>query len=135
LAAVLCCLAAANAFATNTPTNLAASATSSSSIGLTWTDNSVDEIGFTFMVDTSSAFPSPSYVWPGGANVTSYTHGGRSAATTYFYRIKAEGATDALDSPFGNTAAAMTMPANLTASPVSNSQINLSWTGNAANAS
>jgi hypothetical protein len=131
----LLCLLAADAFATNTPTNLAASATSSSSIQLTWTDTSSDEIGFTFMFDTSSAFPAPTYVWTGGANVTSYAHTGRSAATTYFYRIKAEGTTDALDSPFGNTAAATTTPANLAATPVSSSQINLSWTGNAGNAS
>ncbi|HVG25400.1 MAG TPA: fibronectin type III domain-containing protein [Thermoanaerobaculia bacterium] len=123
------------AFAVNAPSNLAATATSSTDVSLTWTDNSTDEIGFTFMFDTSSVFANPSYVWTGGANVTSYVHGSRSAATTYYYRIKAEGSSDPLDSAWTTTAAATTRPANLTATVVSGSQINLSWTGNASNTS
>lgn len=102
---------------------------------LNWTDNSTDEIGFTFRFDTTSAFSAPTYVWTGGANVTSYIHSGRTAATTYYYQIKAEGATDAQDSAFSSTAAATTMPANVAASAVSSSQINVSWTGNSANSS
>jgi hypothetical protein len=135
LALFVCCLSSIDAFATNVPINLAASATSSSSIHLTWTDNSTDEIGFTFAFDTNSSFTSPTYVWTGGPNVTCYTHGSRAAGTTYYYKIKAEGATDGQDSAFSSVAAATTMPASLAASPVSSSQINLSWSGNASNAS
>lgn len=134
MALVVCCLSL-HAFATNIPTNLAVNPTSSSSITLTWTDNSTDEIGFTFRYDTTGAFSSPTYVWTGGPNVTSYVHSGRSAATTYYYQIKAEGVTDAQDSAFSGTAAGTTRPTNLTATPASSSQINLSWTGNASNAS
>ncbi|HYK03820.1 MAG TPA: fibronectin type III domain-containing protein [Thermoanaerobaculia bacterium] len=104
-------------------------------MNLAWSDNSTDEIGFTFAFDTSSTFGSATYVWTGGANVTSYAHTGRSAATTYYYKIKAEGSSDPLDSPFGSVVAATTKPANLAASTVSSSQVNLSWSGNAANAS
>ena len=135
LALFVCSLVSIDAFATSIPTNLAANPTSSSSITLTWTDNSTDEIGFTFRYDDNSSFTSPTYVWTGGANVTSYVHSGRGTATTYYYQIKAEGSTDAQDSAFSGTVAATTMPANLAASTVSSSQVNLSWTGNASNAS
>ena len=135
LALLVCSLSAIDAFATNTPINLAATPTSSSSITLTWTDNSTDEIGFTFRFDTSSSFTNPTYVWTGGPNVTSYVHSGRTAATTYYYQIKAEGVTDAQDSAFSATVAGTTRPTNLTASTISDSQINLSWTGNGSNAS
>jgi hypothetical protein len=135
LAVSLLLLTALDAFATNTPINLVATPNSSTQITLTWTDNSTDEIGFTFMFDTNGSFTNPQYVWTGGANVTSYVHTGRTAATTYYYRIKAEGATDATDSAFSTTAAATTHPANLAASAASSSQINLSWSGNAANGS
>ncbi|HYR29024.1 MAG TPA: fibronectin type III domain-containing protein [Thermoanaerobaculia bacterium] len=135
LASILFCFFAIDAFATNVPINLATNPTSSSSITLTWTDNSTDEIGFTFRFDTSSSFTSPSYVWTGGPNVTSYVHSGRTAATTYYYQIKAEGATDPQDSAFSGTVAGTTRPTNLAASPVSSSQINLSWNGNASNSS
>ncbi|HYC87673.1 MAG TPA: hypothetical protein VEO54_00550 [Thermoanaerobaculia bacterium] len=110
LALFSCCFFAAAAFAVNAPSNLVATATSNSSITLTWTDNSPDEIGFTFMFDTNSAFTNPSYVWTGGANVTSYVHSGRSTATTYYYRIKAEGSSDPLDSGWTTTASATTTP-------------------------
>lgn len=129
------CLFATAAFAANAPSNLVANATSNSSITLTWSDNSTDEIGFTFMFDTNSSFTNPAYVWTGGANVTSYVHGSRSSSTTYYYRIKAEGSTDALDSGWTTTAAATTVPSTLSATAVSDTQINLSWSGNSANAS
>ena len=130
-----CCLFSMAAFAVNAPTNLAANATSSSSITLTWTDNSPDEIGFTFMYARDSAFTNPTYIWTGGPNVTSYVHSGRSAGTTYYYRIKAEGPTDPQDSAFGNTAAATTSPGSVSASAAGSSQINVSWSGNSANGS
>ena len=135
LALFSCCFFAMAAFAVNAPSNLVATATSNSSITLTWTDNSSDEIGFTFMFDTNSSFTNPSYVWTGGANVTSYVHGSRNTATTYYYRIKAEGATDPLDSTWTATSAATTAPSALTASAVSDTQIDLSWSGNSSNSS
>jgi len=118
------------AYATNAPTNLAATGTSSSQVSLTWTDNSSDETGFTFAFDTNSAFTNATYVYAGGANTTSYNHTGRSTATTYFYKIKAEGNPD---STWTAVDSATTSPASLAASPVSSSQINVSWSGNSGN--
>lgn len=135
LALLFSCFFSLAVFAVNAPTNLTATANSSAQITLTWTDNSTDEIGFTFMVDTNSSFTNPTYVWTGGANVVSYVHTGRSAATTYYYRIKAEGSTDAQDSAFGATSSATTMPGSVAASAVSSSQVNVTWSGNAANGS
>ncbi|HEX6086157.1 MAG TPA: fibronectin type III domain-containing protein [Thermoanaerobaculia bacterium] len=131
----VCCLFATAAFAVNAPSNLVANATSNSSITLTWTDNSTDEIGFTFMFDTNSSFTNPGFVWTGGANVVTYAHGSRGSSTTYYYRIKAEGSTDALDSGWTATAAATTAPSALSATPASDTQVNLSWSGNSSNTS
>src|SRR5687768_16715515 len=87
-----CFLFSFNLFATSAPSNLSATAASSSQVSLTWTDNSSSETGFTFAYDTDSAMGSvDEYVYAGGVNTTSYAHTGRSLATTYFYKIKAEG--------------------------------------------
>ncbi len=66
-----------------------------------------------------------------GARSTSKT--GLDTAATYWFKIKAEGTSDALDSPYGAVIAGTTTPASLTATAVSGSQINLSWVGNAGN--
>src|SRR5688572_8097705 len=89
---VLCLVRSAQA--ANAPSNLTAIGASSSQITLNWTDNSSDETGFTFAFDTNSALTNPTYVYAGGVNTTSYAHTGRAAATTYYYRIKAEGNPD-----------------------------------------
>jgi hypothetical protein len=128
-AALVCCLSL-SAFATNAPTNFTATGDTSSTVILSWTDNATDETGFTFAFDTNAALSNPTYIWAGGANTTSYTHTGRSAATTYYYKIKAEGNPD---SSWTAVDAATTRPTSLSATVVSSSQINLSWTGNSAN--
>ena len=116
--------------ATNAPSNLTVSGASSSQINLAWTDNSSDEIGFTFAYDTNVALTNPTYVWAGGANTTSYAHTGRAAATTYYYQIKAEGNPD---STWTLVTGGTTAPAGLSATATSNSSINLSWTANSNN--
>jgi hypothetical protein len=116
--------------AANAPSNLTAAGTSSSQINLNWTDNSSDESGFTFAYDTNIALTSPTYVWAGGANTASYAHTGRAAATTYYYKIKAEGNPD---SAWTVVTGGTTAPAGLSATAASNSSINLSWNANASN--
>jgi len=59
--------------------------TSSSQVNLTWTDNSTDEIGFTFAFDTNSGLTNSTYVYAGGVNTASYSHTGRGAATVTSY--------------------------------------------------
>ena len=131
---LFCCfLFSFNLHATSAPTNLSATATSSSQVSLTWTDNSSSETGFTFAYDTDSAMGSvDGYVYAGGVNTTSYTHTGRSPATTYFYKIKAEGNPD---STWTSIDSATTAPSGLTVGAISNSAIGISWTGNAGNSS
>lgn len=130
LALAFCFFHQVEALATSAPSNLVATGTSSSQVNLTWTDNSGSETGFTFAFDTNSGLTSPTYVYAGGVNTTSYSHTGRSAATTYYYKIKAEGNPD---SAWTAVVKATTTPSSLAASVVSSSQINLSWTGNSGN--
>jgi hypothetical protein len=125
------CLTAVSALATNAPTNLNVNATSNSQVSLTWTDNSSDESGFTFMFDTNAAFTNPTYVYAGGTNTTSYTHNNLNHATTYYYKIKAEGNPD---SSWTSADYTTTAPSGLSATPTSNSALNLSWSGNSGNA-
>lgn len=127
---VSCFLFQFTALATNTPSTLSATGASSSQVNLTWTDTSSNETGFVFAYDTNSALTSPTYVYAGGANTTNYSHTGRSPATTYYYKIKAEGSPD---SAWTSLESATTAPSNLAATPTSNSAINFTWTGNGSN--
>lgn len=119
------------ALATSAPSNLAATGASSNQVNLTWTDNSSSETGYTFAYATNSGLTSPTYVYAGGVNTTSHSHTGRSAATTYYYKIKAEGNPD---STWTAVDGATTAPSGLTATATSNTAINLTWTGNGSNA-
>jgi hypothetical protein len=118
------------------PSGLAATAVSSSQINLSWTDNSNNETGFRIERKTGSG-GTYSQIATVGAGVTSYNNTGLSAGTTYFYRVRAY--NTAGNSSFSNEASATTSgtvpaaPTGLTASAISSSQINLTWTDNANN--
>jgi fibronectin type 3 domain-containing protein len=118
------------------PSALAATAFSSNRVDLTWTDNSFNEGGFRIERGPSSAGPWTS-VGTVGTGVTAFSNLGLSEATTYFYRVTAF--NTAGSSAFSNTASASTpqsipiAPGNLTATPVSVSQINLAWSDNSSN--
>jgi subtilisin family serine protease len=116
------------------PSNLAATAASSSRINLTWIDNSTTEGGFKLERSTDGVNFSQLAVL--AANTTSYASTGLNASTSYHYRIRSyEGANN---SAFSNVASATTeeppaAPSNLNATAVSSSQIKLTWTDNATN--
>ena len=118
------------------PSALNASAASSSQINLTWTDNASNETGFRIERKTGSG-GTYSEIATVGANVVSYSRTGLAANTTYYYRVRATNAGG--DSAYSNEANATTLdaapasPTALGATPVSTSQINLSWTDNASN--
>jgi carboxypeptidase T len=121
------------------PTNLIASAVSSSQINLSWTDNSSDETGFLIEGCTGANCTNFAQIATVGANVTSYSNTGLAAATTYTYRVRATnlgGDSSPSNVASASTQAAATVPAaptSLTAAAVSRSQINLAWTDNATN--
>ena len=118
------------------PTNLTATAQSTSAIALNWTDNSSTETGFT-IESSSNGSTGWSVLATVGVNVTSYPNGGLSPNTTRFYHVRAF--TGAATSGWSNTASATTIdvppatPASMNATAFSSSQINLAWADSANN--
>src|SRR6266498_4095062 len=117
------------------PTNLLATAASSSQINLSWTDNATNEDGFQIERCSGAACTAFTQIATVGPNVTAYSNTGLAASTSYSYRVRAN--NGAGSSAYSNTATATTSltapaaPTNLLATAVSSSQINLSWTDNA----
>ena len=70
------------------PSGLAATALSSSSIRINWTDNANNETGFKIERKTGAG-GTYSQIATVGANTTTFTNTGLSATTTYFYRVRA----------------------------------------------
>jgi hypothetical protein len=89
------------------PTNLAATVKSSSSIGLTWTDNAGDESGY--YVQRSVDGTNWSLIATLASNAVSFTDTGLSSGTAYSYRVYAFNSVG--NSGFSNTATATTSPA------------------------
>jgi hypothetical protein len=121
------------------PGNLSASAVSSNRIDLVWSDNSTNEDGFA--IERSADGVSFSQITTVAANLTSYSNTGLNASTTYTYRVRAfnsAGFSGYSNAASGTTTAIGTppsAPANLKATPVSKSQINLTWADLANNES
>ena len=115
------------------PTNLTATAVSSSQIDLDWDDMSTNESGFRIdrrqTGSTTWTVPFASV----GANVSAYNDTGLPAETRFYYKVKAYNAGG--NSSESNQADATTLavvpvpdpPTNLTATAVSSSQIDLDW--------
>src|SRR3989344_5748408 len=123
--------------APTTPTNLSATAQSSSQINLAWTA-STDNVGVTgyrvYRGGTQVASPS----------TTSYSDTSLSPSTTYSYTVAAVDGAGNISSQSTSAQAttqappppdtqAPSTPTNLSASAVSSSQINLSWTASTDN--
>jgi len=92
------------------PSNLTASAISSSRIDLNWTDNSNNEIGFKIERSTNAGTN-----WTlrdsVGANIVTYSDTGLTANTAYHYRIYSYNACG--NSPYSNIAFAITFPSGV----------------------
>jgi hypothetical protein len=86
------------------PSNLVATAISSTQINLTWSDNSTNETGF--ILEKKTGTGSYSTVASPFQNATTYPNTNLTAATTYTYRIKATNASG--DSTYSNEATATT---------------------------
>jgi subtilisin family serine protease len=115
------------------PGSLTAAASSSSEIDLSWSDVSGETV---YKVERSANGTSGwSQIGTTGQNVTNYADTGLAAATTYYYRVVATNTGG--DSPPSDVASATTKappppapppaPTGLTATAVSSSDIDLSW--------
>jgi hypothetical protein len=86
------------------PSGLGASAVGSSQVDLSWSDNASNETGFE--VERSTNGSSFSLAATVGSNVESWSDTGRSANTTYSYRVRAINGGG--ESSYSNTASATT---------------------------
>ena len=113
------------------PSSLNAYATSSTSITISWTDESTNETGFKIerSLSSSSGFVQIGTV---GVGVTTYISGSLASSTTYYYRVAAT--NSAGSSPYSNTANATTAVDTASSAPVltlvsnTSGDITLQWT-------
>jgi hypothetical protein len=114
------------------PSNLTITSISSGTVNLAWTDNSSDESGFKIQ-RKQGATGTYAQIGTVGTNVTTYSDSDSTLldGTQYYYQVWA---TDpAGDSPLSNEVNGITTmrpPTALSATAVSSSQINLTWTDN-----
>ena len=125
------------------PSNLGATAVSSSQIQISWQDNSNNETSF--RIEMRAGGGSFSEIGSTSANVPGATVSGLQAATTYTFRVRARNANG--NSSYSNEASATThsapppppppggpaAPSNLQAAAQSTSRVRLTWTDNATN--
>lgn len=113
----------------STPTGLAATAVSSSSITLKWNDVSNNETGFEIVRD--------SFVFVVAANTSTYTDTDLVEGTMYSYKVRSKNSAGA--SNFSSVASATTFtppptaPSDLIATTVSSKRVDLIWSDNSSN--
>ncbi|MBI3911135.1 MAG: fibronectin type III domain-containing protein [Armatimonadetes bacterium] len=116
------------------PTDLMATAVSSTQIDLDWTDTNPDAIGF--KVERRTAGTTFRLIRILVGSDTTFSDTGLATETTYFYRVRAYNVSG--DGPYSNEANATTLagppaiPTDLSAVSVSTSQIDLAWTDTSA---
>lgn len=120
------------------PSNLLATATAPTQIKLSWSDNATNETGY--KVERSPNNSTWAQIALLSVSATTFNDTTVSAATLYYYRIRAYGSGG--DSAYTAVASATTpapppplpaSPSNLSAFAVASTQISLKWTDNAAN--
>ncbi len=121
----------------STATTLAGPPAAPSGINLSWTNNATNQSGF--KVERSPDNVTFTQIGTTGATTTAYSDSPLAPITLYYYRVR--GTNGSGDSAYSNVASATTLadttpptaPTNLTASSVSSSQVNLSWTASTDN--
>ncbi len=125
-----------------TPTGLTATPVSATQVNLAWTA-STDNVGVTgYRVERCLGAACANFVQVGTPTGTSFDDTGLAAATTYRYRVRAADAVPNLSgyssiqnatTPLAPDLEPPSVPSGLSASAVSASQINLSWTASTDN--
>ena len=116
------------------PSNLAITSVLSNKISLSWTDNSNNETGFKIQRKTG---PTGTYatIATTAANLTAYNDTTVTDGTLYYYEVSATNAVgDSAPSNEVSGTTPLATPTGATATAVSSSQINLTWTNNSASA-
>ncbi|HYR91037.1 MAG TPA: fibronectin type III domain-containing protein [Terriglobia bacterium] len=126
------------------PTNLTATAVSSSQISLSWTASTDNVAVTTYIAERCQGTGCMTFTQIATISGTSYTDAGLAPTTSYSYRVRAADAAGNL-SGYSNVTNATTnalpppdttppaSPANLVATATSPSQINLNWTASTDN--
>ncbi len=121
----------------NAPSGLMATAATATQINLKWTDASTNEDGFAIKRSEDGVNYGDIGTTP--VNVTTYEDLGRTAGRTYYYQVRAYNsagssapAQTSVTIP-GQTGGPPVAPSNVVATPVSSTQINISWTDNSTN--
>src|SRR5207247_2036113 len=117
------------------PSRATATAVSSTSITVTWADQSTNED--TYRIERAMGAGAFSQVGTVAPNITTYTDTGLTAGTSYSYRVRASNTGG--DSAYSNTASATTLPSSpaapsgLTATAGSTTSISLTWVDQSTN--
>ncbi|HEX8169921.1 MAG TPA: fibronectin type III domain-containing protein [Thermoanaerobaculia bacterium] len=129
-------LKGASATGPNAPTAVAATALSSTSANVIWTDNSTDESGFRIERCSGTGCTTFARIADLSANTTTFTDTALTATTTYRYRVVAYnslGASASAPAEVTTASATLTAPAALVAAAVSGTQVHLVWTDTTTN--
>jgi hypothetical protein len=113
------------------PTNLAVVSVTTSTVALSWTDNSSNENGFIIEILSGGTWSEAGLV---PANTTTFTKTGLSAITSYSFRVLAQNGSG--NSTTSNQVTATTLapslvpmaPTGLVANSVTSSTVTMSWT-------
>lgn len=115
------------------PASLTATAASPAQINLSWTA-STDNVGVTgYKVEKCQGAGCANFAQIATPTATTFNDSGLTGSTSYSYRVRATDAAGNLSSystiaSVGTPVPTLTTPSNLTATAVSSTQINLTWT-------
>ncbi len=114
------------------PTGLVASASTSTSATLSWTDASSDETSFVVQYRAAGAQGWTTFATEAGANTTTLTVTGLAAGTSYEFRVFAKHSANGLSSPSNVASVGPTAPpaapTGLTVTASGSTSVSVSWT-------